>query len=128
LLGISKPVTIVDPLNGTPFPNNVIPTSRLNAVSLKAQNAYLPVPNLGAAGSLVNNFQWVHPYPGDQFVADVVAIRLDHRFSDKNSSTACSRLILPRHVSAGTYPALALQLRQSHPGRSSILTYPRQPS
>ncbi len=115
LLAIAKPVVVNDPLSGSPFPNNMIPASRLNAVSLKAQSAYLPLPNLGAANSLVNNFQWVHPYPGDQYRADVVAARIDHRISDKNSLYGRITAYLPRYVLAGAYPALAsTKLRQSH--------------
>ena len=72
LLSLSRPVPILDPLNGAPFPGNIIPTNRLNPVALKVQDQYLPLPNLGAPGSLVNNFAWVHPYPGDQYHADVV--------------------------------------------------------
>src|SRR5262249_59254432 len=85
LLSLARPVTIIDPATGAPFPNNAIPASRINAVSLKAQNNYLPLPNLGAAGSLVNNFQLVHPYPGGQFITTVATIRLDHPFTHKNS-------------------------------------------
>jgi hypothetical protein len=115
LLGISKPVVINDPLNGAPFPNNIIPSSRLSAVSMNAQNTYLPLPNLGAATNLVNNFQWAHPYPGDQYRADVVSARIDHKISDKNSLYGRIAAYLPRYVLAGAYPALAsTKLRQSH--------------
>src|SRR5262249_12705304 len=37
-----------DPLNGQPFPNNVIPTARLDPVALKFASDFLPLPNLGA--------------------------------------------------------------------------------
>src|SRR6266568_4665574 len=114
-LTLARPVTITDPLNGTAFPENIIPTNRLNPVALKVQDQYLPQPNLGAAGSLVNNFSWVHPYPGDQYVADVVSTRIDHKVSSANSLYGRISAYLPRYVLAGNYPALArTKLRQSH--------------
>jgi hypothetical protein len=115
LLALSRAVTILDPLTGSPFPGNIIPTNRLNPVASKVQDQYLPLPNLGAAGSLVNNFAWVHPYPGDQYHADVVTTRIDHKISDSNSLYGRFSAYLPRYVLAGTYPALArTKLRQSH--------------
>ena len=41
------PKTITDPLSGVAFPGNIIPTSRLDAVSVKVANALLPLPNSG---------------------------------------------------------------------------------
>src|SRR5260370_23168000 len=38
---------IIDPSNGQPFPNNQIPTDRLNSVSLKIQSKFFPLPNFG---------------------------------------------------------------------------------
>jgi len=45
---------ITDPMNGNPFANNQIPTSRLNPVSLGLL-AYYPLPNQPGS-SLINNF------------------------------------------------------------------------
>lgn len=46
------PKTITDPTNGgAPFPGNIIPTNRLDPVSVKVANALLPLPNSGT--------QWV---------------------------------------------------------------------
>ncbi len=79
------------------------------------QDQFLPLPNLGAAGSLVNNFSWVHPYPGDQYHADVTTTRIDHKISDSNSLYGRFSAYLPRYVLAGSYPALVrTKLRQSH--------------
>lgn len=115
LLTLARPVTIVDPLTGTPFPGNIIPASRLSPVALKIQEQYLPLPNLGAAGALVNNLSWVHPYPGDQYHADVLTTRIDHKISDRNSVYGRVSAYLPRYVLAGNYPALVrTRLRQSH--------------
>ncbi len=115
LLNQSRPVTVVDPLNGQPFPGNRIPASRFSPVSVKMQEQFFPLPNRGAPGALVNNFGWVHPYPSDQYRADVVVVRIDHQFSEKDSVYGRFNAYLPRYVLAGNYPALAsTRLRQSH--------------
>jgi hypothetical protein len=44
--GLSGPIQIIDPLTGTPFSGNIIPTDRLNPVALNYLNAY-PSPNYG---------------------------------------------------------------------------------
>jgi hypothetical protein len=69
----------IDPFTGQPFPNNIIPPNRINAVSRNLLNLW-PEPNAGgniwtAAPSGSNN--------RDQFV-----IRIDHRLiGDKNNLT-----------------------------------------
>ncbi len=47
--GLNK--TINDPSTGLPFPGNVIPQSRLNPVSLKIQDAFIPLPNYSAGNA-----------------------------------------------------------------------------
>src|SRR5262249_31135348 len=44
----NEKVTLKDPLNNQPFPNNQIPTARLSAVTKKVLNFY-PLPNFGSA-------------------------------------------------------------------------------
>jgi carboxypeptidase family protein/TonB-dependent receptor-like protein len=115
LLSSSPVVTVRDPLNGQPFAGNRIPTSRLNAVSLKVQEQQMPRPNRGGAGSLVNNFDWVHPYPSDQFRADVLVTRVDHHFSSNNSLYGRFSAYLPRYITPGNYPTTGTSSRrQSH--------------
>ncbi len=115
LLTIARPVTITDPLTGNPFSGNRIPANRLSPISLKVQESYLPLPNRGAPDALANNFGWAHPYPSDQFHADVVVARIDHQVSSRNSVYGRFNAYLPRYVQAGSYPALAsTRLRQSH--------------
>jgi len=41
--GLSTP--IIDPFSGNPFPGNIIPTNRLDPVSVNLANQYLPLPN-----------------------------------------------------------------------------------
>ncbi len=43
---------LIDPLSGSPFPNNTIPISRLNPVSLNLLNGYYPLPNVPLRGRL----------------------------------------------------------------------------
>src|SRR5262249_46111910 len=114
-LPLKTPVFIKDPLSGDNFPGNIIPTSRLSAVSLKVQDQFLPKANRGAADLLANNFEWVPPYPIDQFRADVIVTRIDHRLSDKNSFYGRIAGYLPRYVTPANYPALATtSQRQSY--------------
>lgn len=47
LLSLANPIKIIDPLNGgAPFAGNIIPSSRIDALSLKVAAQYLPLPNL----------------------------------------------------------------------------------
>jgi outer membrane receptor protein involved in Fe transport len=115
LLTLSPLVAIRDPLTSQPFPGNILPANRLSAVSLKVQDQQMPRPNLGAADLLVNNFEWVHPYPSDQFRADVLVTRIDHHFSPSNSFHTRFSAYLPRYITPGNYPTTASSSRrQSH--------------
>jgi hypothetical protein len=77
--------TIVDPLTGVPFPGNRIPRDRMSAVSLSAQDLYIPLPNRGDATTLSRNLEWVHPYHWDYFQADWPFVRIDHNLTKNNS-------------------------------------------
>src|SRR5213594_1573310 len=77
--------TIIDPQTGQPFPGNVIPASRINTVSAKAQELYYPTPNLGTGDTLTNNYGWTHPFHYDFYQGDWPFVRLDHNISAKNS-------------------------------------------
>jgi hypothetical protein len=76
---------VVDPLNGVPFPGNRIPSGRMSAVSLAAQEQYIPLPNRGAPGALSNNFEWVHPYHWDYYQGDWPFVRVDHNLTNQNT-------------------------------------------
>ena len=52
LLAQRTPVVVKDPLNGQPFPNNVIPANRISPVSQAVNQGYLPAPNRGGADAL----------------------------------------------------------------------------
>ena len=70
---------IRDPLTGQPFENNTIPQSRLNPISLKIQDQFIPLPNYNqgafnffAASAVTTKL--------DQYTG-----RIDHRLSASNS-------------------------------------------
>ncbi|MEP6536873.1 MAG: TonB-dependent receptor [Bryobacteraceae bacterium] len=71
--------TIIDPSTGAPFPNNTIPTARLNPISLQIQAAFFPLPNFSSGA---NNFFAAAPVTT---VLDQFTSRIDHRFNDKNT-------------------------------------------
>jgi hypothetical protein len=77
---------IYDPLTGnadgtgrTPFPGNIIPTSRLDSVALKMQG-HVPLPNYGTAGATTTNYFAT----GDaQQQRDTTDAKVDYRPTDK---------------------------------------------
>jgi hypothetical protein len=79
--GLSTP--IIDPLNGQPFPNNKIPSERLNPVSLKIQQKFFPLPNYGDPNTfMTQNYRElkIRPYDPSTYWTS----RIDQRFSDKD--------------------------------------------
>ena len=111
---------LIDPLNGSPFPNNTIPISRLNPVSLNLLNGYYPSPNVPAGGSY--NYEVLQSTPSNTNGFDA---RLDHyitsnqqiyaRFSWKN--------LLSQAGQAGPVnPLLPNDLDTEH-DRSFIVSY-----
>jgi len=52
LLGGARPVLITDPSTSQPFPNNMIPASRITAIAQKVNAGYLPAPNRGGPEAL----------------------------------------------------------------------------
>jgi hypothetical protein len=84
LLSEARPVQIRDPLTGQPFPGNIIPTNRINPVSQKTQDLYIPAPNQGSPNSVFQNYGFLFPYPTDLYKWDSVTARLDYVISSKN--------------------------------------------
>ena len=105
---------IMDPLTGQPFPNNRIPSDRLNPTSLKTQDLYIPEPNLGGADTLTNNYGFNFPWPSDKFQTDMIQFRVDHNLSQKNS--IFFRYIKNRvpYVLARQLPAFSWTRRRSY--------------
>jgi hypothetical protein len=74
---------VKDPNNNTPFPGNVIPTSRLNPVAQKIQDLFYPLPNYGNTNVFASqNFRELATRPFDP--STYWTTRLDHRFSDRD--------------------------------------------
>jgi hypothetical protein len=72
---------LYDPLSGGLFPNNTIPQSRLNPISMNIQNALIPNPNFNDPGSN-NNFQAFQNLTTD---LDQITTRIDHSFNSKHT-------------------------------------------
>lgn len=83
--------TLYDPLttsgpNATrqPFPNNIIPSNRLNPIA-KVMQGISPLPsgpNAGGNPWLVQNFEAVYPVTQDQHT---LTLKIDHNFSPKDT-------------------------------------------
>jgi Carboxypeptidase regulatory-like domain/TonB-dependent Receptor Plug Domain len=71
--------TINDPSTGQPFPNNMIPQARLNPISLKIQEAFVPLPNYSSGN---NNF---FAAASNATNLDQGAGRIDYRIGDKDT-------------------------------------------
>jgi len=70
--------TVNGQVTRTPFPNNVIPASRLNAVALTIQNTWLPTPT---NGNLVNNWNQIAPSAEKRHIP---SIKFDQNIGDKS--------------------------------------------
>jgi hypothetical protein len=70
-----------NPLNiiRDPFPNNTIPTNRLNSTSLQVLQKYYPLPNLPVAA---NNLRFTG---ANNTQSDQTGIRIDHKFGDNDT-------------------------------------------
>jgi hypothetical protein len=68
---------IIDPTNGLPFTDNIIPADRLSPVALKMQDFGFLQPNYGPANSFDANWRGLY-YPGVESNNRVVA-RVDHQ-------------------------------------------------
>ena len=73
-----------NPLNiiRDPFPNNMIPVSRLNPSSLGVLQKYYPLPNLNVAPGVLPNYQFAGT---NNTASDQTGIRIDHRFGDNDT-------------------------------------------
>ena len=83
-LNQARPVPIRDPLTNQPFPGNIIPPNRINPVSQKLQDLFIPQPNRGDANSTFQNFGFLHPFPVDLYRWDSVTTRVDYTLNSKS--------------------------------------------
>jgi hypothetical protein len=72
--------TVRDPLTGQPFPGNIIPADRINAISRTILEKYVPLPNVAGA----QTFNWISNDP-QRISSEQFNWRIDHRFSDSDS-------------------------------------------
>jgi hypothetical protein len=81
--GLLPGTVITDLFNrNAPFPNNVIPTSRLNPVAVAIQNQFYPLPNFGNPDVFAGgNFRSITKY--DKQIDPTGSLRIDHKFSNK---------------------------------------------
>jgi len=99
----SQFAAIKDPTNGAPFPNNVIPASRINPTSQLVVNNYYANPtNL----ALSNNYVWFFPFNADLYKGDWPFFRIDHKLTQNNNLYYRYMRRITPYVSAGVVPAL----------------------
>ena len=97
---------VKDPLNGAPFPGNVIPADRINPVSLKVQNGYLPAPDQGGRtirlAISATCFRIRAMCAGGTYVTG----RIDHKIREKNTIHGRLSMNWGRYIRYIDYPAL----------------------
>jgi hypothetical protein len=94
--------TSIDPLNGSPFPGNVLPANRLNSTAQSLFANYLPLPNFSNGSDTNANYRRLEPTPANLNGYD---LRIDQtitskqqifgRWSWKNVDTTVANAILP---------------------------------
>lgn len=107
----ARPVQIRDPLTNQPFPGNIIPANRINPVSQRTQDQFIPRPNTGAPNSTFNNFSFLHPWPTDLFKWDSVTGRIDYQINSRSSIFGRYINRLTPYVLQGAFPDLGTWTR-----------------
>ena len=82
-----------------PFPNNVIPTNRLDPTALQFQTL-IPAINTGSPTSVTRNFLATSPQSTHRNQGDV---KIDHRLNDKNNLMARVSISNQNIPSQGTF-------------------------
>ncbi len=78
-----KGVTVKDPLNGLPFPQNRIPAGRMSAVSQRLQERFYPLPNFGDPDTFAALNHRILFVNSTQF--NNVDLRVDHQLAKSNT-------------------------------------------
>ena len=104
--GVAAPVTIIDPLTGTPFPNNVIPANRISAAARTLSN-FWEQPQTVLANPLVGfNYRGAG---STRTTDDQYFMKFDHNISSKDkvmfryATTTPEYLITPADAPQFTY-------------------------
>jgi hypothetical protein len=80
----TKCVDVINPQTNQPFAGNVIPKGQLDATAQKALQ-FIPAPTLGSAGSVIfPSFNTIRTPRSTQNI-NQYNVRLDHRFTDRDS-------------------------------------------
>ena len=74
---VKTPVTIFDPLSGSPFPGNIIPLTRLNPAAVGLLQ-YIPLPTFSGS---VQNYRIVNSLPGS---SNNIGVRLNAPLNNKD--------------------------------------------
>src|SRR5579864_6560898 len=74
----SAGATIIDPTTGSPFPGNMIPTSRIDPIAAKILPQFFPAPTNSSPN--LSAFNLVQSFPGT-YQSDGYDGRLDHNFT-----------------------------------------------
>jgi outer membrane receptor protein involved in Fe transport len=115
-----------DPSTNAPFPNNVIPQSRMDPVTMRLADLW-PLPNFTGSGARSN---YVSSTPWKQS-RDQVDVRVDHNFNENNKVFARVSITDTQN---DRYPSLPLPARGgqgfewnrfNNPARSAALSYTR---
>ncbi len=78
---LRNPTIIFDPYTGVPFPNNILPASRLHPGALNVLNTYVPKPQFRQPDPFDFNATAGVPQPIN---ARTYFARIDHHFNDKD--------------------------------------------
>ena len=73
----NTPVTIYDPLSGSPFPGNIIPMTRFNPAAIGLLQ-YIPLPTFSGS---VQNYRIVNSLPGS---SNNIGVRLNAPLNNKD--------------------------------------------
>jgi len=109
---------VLDPLtNNNPFPGNIIPQARLNAVASSIVNQYMPTPNVSSG-----DINYAGSSLGDETVNQGI-VRIDHYFSERDQLFAHyigahrsfpNRDLNPNFSFSGEYPMHNFQAQYIH--------------
>jgi len=119
----ATPTPIIDPLSGSPFPNNIIPSNRINSVSASIVNQYMPLPNTSGT----TNYSGVTQ---GRLGTDQGIVRVDHSFSQddqvfvhyiRSRRDFPNYELNPNFYFNGTFPNSSLAAQYVHTFSPSLL-------
>lgn len=115
-------IVVRDPLSGNPFPDNRIPSARLNRVALRFQELFYARPNFGDTRFLAtNNYREnrLNPFQNNP----THTIRGDHRFGSKALVTARFIGVYWNIPLFESMPTITQMIRRTRDMRSFMTSY-----